>query len=167
MTVSLALLIAGGVLIGAGCFLIMDRSIMRILAGFLLAGNGVNLLYLVASGRAGLAPIIGEPESAIADPLPQAMVLTAIVISLAVSAFLLALSYRSFQLDGHDEVSDDVEDDLVRSRAHQDLTSESFEDDDTGDDDTESGGLGPDEAEEPLAPSANARMRRRATMGDA
>ena len=44
------------------------------------------------------------------DPLPQAMVLTAIVITLGVAAFLLAMAYRSWQLQGHDEVQDDVED---------------------------------------------------------
>ena len=44
------------------------------------------------------------------DPLPQALVLTAIVISLGTTAFLLAMAYRSWQLTGHDDVQDDVED---------------------------------------------------------
>jgi multicomponent Na+:H+ antiporter subunit C len=124
VTPTLILAVTGGVLIAAGVYLLLERSLMRILAGVMLAGNGVNLLFLVSSGPAGLAPIVGEPETEIADPLPQAMVLTAIVISLATSAFLLAMSYRSFQLEGHDEVADDVEDAIVRRRAQSDLSSE-------------------------------------------
>ena len=128
MTPTLILAIAGGVLIAAGVYLLLERSLMRILAGVMLAGNGVNLLFLVSGGPAGLAPIVGEPEAEIADPLPQAMVLTAIVISLATAAFLLAMSYRSFQLEGHDEVADDVEDAIVRRRAQADLSSEAYSD---------------------------------------
>ena len=141
MTPTLILAIAGGVLIAAGVYLLLERSLMRILAGVMLAGNGVNLLFLVAAGPAGLAPIVGEPQERIADPLPHAMVLTAIVITLATSAFLLAMSYRSFQLEGHDEVADDVEDAIVRRRAEADLSSEAYVESGTGgDDDTESGG---------------------------
>lgn len=141
MTPTLVLAIAGGILIAAGIYLLLERSLMRILAGVMLASNGVNLLFLVSSGPAGLAPVVGEDPELIADPLPQAMVLTAIVISLATSAFLLAMSYRSFQLEGHDEVADDVEDAIVRRRAEADLSSEGFvEHAQDGDDDTESGG---------------------------
>lgn len=141
MTPTLVLAIAGGVLIAAGVYLLLERSLMRILAGVMLAGNGVNLLFLVSAGPAGLAPIVGEPEAEIADPLPQAMVLTAIVISLATSAFLLAMSYRSFQLEGHDEVADDVEDAIVRRRAQADLSSEAYSDlAPEAQPDTESGG---------------------------
>lgn len=141
MMPSLALVVAGGALLACGVYLILERSILRIMAGVILAGNGVNLLFLVSGGAAGRAPIIGEPRDEIADPLPQAFVLTAIVISLAASAFLLALSYRSFQLDGHDEVADDVEDALVRRRAEADLPSASFAERPGVDDDTESGGV--------------------------
>ncbi|WP_413319149.1 Na(+)/H(+) antiporter subunit C [Agrococcus sp. 1P02AA] len=143
MTPTLILAIAGGVLIAAGVYLLLERSLMRILAGVMLAGNGINLLFLVASGPAGLAPIVGEDPELIGDPLPQAMVLTAIVISLATAALLLAMSYRSFQLEGHDEVADDVEDAIVRRRAEADLSSEAYVDtsaDPNDDSDSESGG---------------------------
>ena len=81
------------------------------LIGVILIGNGANLLFLVAGGAAGRPPIVGaEPEGQMSDPLPQAMVLTAIVITLGMTAFLLALAYRSWQLHRHDEVQDDVED---------------------------------------------------------
>ncbi len=54
------------------------------------------------------------------DPLPQAMVLTAIVITLGMTAFLLALAYRSWHLNGHDEVQDDVEDRRIVALADRD-----------------------------------------------
>ncbi len=63
------------------------------------------------------------------DPLPQAMVLTAIVITLGMVAFVLALAYRSWQIDGHDEVQDDVEDRRIVRRAELDETSASYDDD--------------------------------------
>lgn len=65
------------------------------------------------------------------------MVLTAIVITMAVSAFVMTMAYRSFQLSGHDEVRDDVEDRRIRELAQRDETSTSFEEQtfsDTGED---------------------------------
>lgn len=143
MTPSLVLAVAGGVLLASGVYLMLERSLMRILAGIMLGSNGVSLLYLVVAGPAGRAPIVGEPRYRISDPLPQAMVLTAIVITLATAAFLLAMSYRSFQLEGHDEVADDVEDRIVKRRADRDLTSESYTQHETDEVpvDSEAGGL--------------------------
>ncbi|MGJ6979681.1 Na(+)/H(+) antiporter subunit C [Aestuariimicrobium soli] len=167
MTPSLVLAVAGGALLACGFYLMLERSLMRILAGIMLASNGVSLLYLVVSGPAGLAPIVGEPKYRISDPLPQAMVLTAIVITLATSAFLLAMSYRSFQLEGHDEVADDVEDRIVRRRADRDLTSESYTQHETDELplDTETGGLEAAE-DEPAHATENPRESD-ATSGEA
>lgn len=118
MTASLALVLAAGVLIATGIYLTLERSLSRIVIGLALLGNGVNLLFLVAGGRAGEAPINvpGADSSTIADPLPQAMVLTAIVIALGLTAFVLAMAYRSWQLHGHDEVQDDLEDRRLAAR---------------------------------------------------
>ena len=128
MSSSLTLMIVSGVLITAGVYLMMERSLTRILVGVLLAGNGVNLLFLIASGEPGGAPFIDtERGRDISDPLPQAMVLTAIVIALATAAFLVTMAYRSFQLNGHDEVQDDVEDARIRALAEADEASDSFE----------------------------------------
>lgn len=128
MTVNLVLAITAGILVACGVYLMLERSLTRILLGVILASNGVNILFLVASGKPGDPPISGTfEETSIADPLPQAMVLTAIVITLAVTAFLLALAYRSFQLSGHDEVADDVEDARIRQLAEADEQSESYE----------------------------------------
>src|SRR5690606_37603703 len=92
-------------------YLILERSLTRVLLGIILISNAINLLFMVASGVAGGAPIIGvSDEGEMNDPLPQAMVLTAIVITLGMTAFLLAMAYRSWQLNEHDEVQDDLED---------------------------------------------------------
>ena len=127
MTPNLPLVILVGVMVAAGVTLVLERSLTRILIGFVLIGNGVSVLFLVISGPAGTAPIVGLSDDPMSDPLPQAMVLTAIVITLGVTAFGLALAYRAWQLTGHDDVQDDVEDDLIRRRAEQDETSASFD----------------------------------------
>jgi multicomponent Na+:H+ antiporter subunit C len=128
MSANLSLILAAAAMIGCGVYLILERSLTRVLVGLVLLGNGVNVLFLISSGPAGRAPIVGEAEtSAMSDPLPQALVLTAIVISLGTSAFLLAMAYRSWQLTGHDDVQDDVEDRAVRRLAETDQASDSFD----------------------------------------
>ena len=138
MPANLTLAVVAGVLVAAGVYLITERSLTRILVGVMLASNGVSLLFLVASGAAGGPPIIGQtPKAQMSDPLPQAMVLTAIVITLSVAAFVLTMAYRSFQINGHDEVQDDVEDARISALAKADSTSGSYEDiafRDTGED---------------------------------
>lgn len=121
MSPSLVLVITIGVLVATGVYLILERSLTRIIIGVVLLGNGVNLLLLVAGGAADGAPIIDlSPEGGMSDPLPQALILTAIVITLGMTAFLLALAYRSWQLHGHDEVQDDVEDRRIAYLAARD-----------------------------------------------
>lgn len=105
-------LVAAG-LFSAGFFLLLQRSLTRMLLGFLVLGHATNLLLLAAAGPPGSPPITGEVRAGDepnADPLPQAMALTAIVITFALTIFLLALVHRSWQLHGTDEVRDDAED---------------------------------------------------------
>ena len=91
-------------LVATGVTLLLERSLTRILLGVILLGNGVNLLILLG-GRSGGAPVVGTgPDEEMSDPLPQAMVLTAIVITFGLTAFLLAVAYRSWYLSGDDEV---------------------------------------------------------------
>lgn len=117
MTPSIWLLIAVGVLATAGTYMLLERSLLRIVLGLLLLGNAINLMLLAASGPAGDPPLLNRFEvSAISDPLPQALILTAIVIAFASTAFLLSLGYRSWQLTGSDEVVDDDEDRRVSAR---------------------------------------------------
>lgn len=131
MSANLTLMATAAILIATGAYLMMERSLTRVLVGVLVAGNGVNLLFLVASGPAGQPAFIGSfARDLISDPLPQAMVLTAIVITLGLTAFLLTMAYRSFQLHGHDEVQDDVEDRRIRELAESDLVSASYDEND-------------------------------------
>ena len=128
MTANITLIVAASAMIGCGVYLILERSLTRVLVGLVMLGNGVNVLFLISSGPAGRAPIVGDAEpSAMSDPLPQALVLTAIVISLGTSAFVLAMAYRSWQLTGHDDVQDDVEDAAIRRLAATDQASDSFD----------------------------------------
>ncbi|MFI1889299.1 Na(+)/H(+) antiporter subunit C [Streptomyces jumonjinensis] len=119
MTVSLTLLATAGVLCAVGGVLLLMRALSRILIGAVILGNGINLLMLSASGAAGAAPLLypGVELSRVTDPLPQAIALTAIVITLATTAFLLAMAYRTLRVTGTDEVQDDIEDRRVALRA--------------------------------------------------
>lgn len=107
MTV-LTLVVVVGVLYSTGIYLLLSRTLTRVILGLAVLGHGANLLLLLAGGRAGDPPLAGAEDPA--DPLPQALALTAIVISFGVTSFLLALAYRSWQLRHDDEVENDVED---------------------------------------------------------
>ena len=121
MTPNLTLSLLAGVLVAAGVYLLLERSISRALVGLLLLGNGANVVFLVAAGPAGRAPFVGRsPVGEMSDPLPQAMVLTAIVISFGATAFLLAMAHRSWQLARSDDVEDDVEDRRIVQLAEDD-----------------------------------------------
>lgn len=119
MSVSLALIVVMAALFAAGVYAMLERSLTRVLIGFLLLGNAANLFLLIVMGQPGLAPFSGA-EGETSDPLPQALTLTAIVITFAVSAFLLALIYRSWQLGRADTVEDDEADIALRERAPAD-----------------------------------------------
>ncbi len=123
MTGNLTLALTVGMLYTVGTYLLLQRTLTRVVLGLGLLGHGANLLLLQAGGPSGGVPFVGAPggpagnvTGGTADPLPQAMVLTAIVITFGVSAFLLALAYRSWVLTGEDDVQDDVEDRRVARR---------------------------------------------------
>lgn len=124
MSVSLVLIVIMGALFASGVYAMLERSLTRVLIGFLLLGNAANLFLLIVMGQPGVAPFFGagtgEGTDGMSDPLPQALTLTAIVITFAVSAFLLALIYRSWQLGQADTVHDDEEDVALRERAPAD-----------------------------------------------
>lgn len=149
MSVNLTLALGSAGMIAAGVYLLLERSLSRALIGLVLAGNGVAMGFLVSAGPAGKAPIMveGVDPGDITDPLPQAMVLTAIVIMLATTAFVLAMAYRSWQLNGHDDVQDDPEDALIRRLATHDsgpethLAEEDALDDEHEDSDFDEGEL--------------------------
>lgn len=94
-----------GTLVAAGTFLLLRPRAFSVVQGLVLLSHGVNLL-LVASGRVRLdaAPVVVDGTEAVADPLAQAVVLTAIVISFGMTAFVLVLALRSYQVSGTEEV---------------------------------------------------------------
>ena len=114
MTIALAA--AAALLFGIGTYLVLQHTLSRILIGIALITHGANIL-LMGAGRRGSPPIVGSGDpDGFSDPLPQALALTAIVISFGVSALLLALAYRSWLLTHDDEVEDDVADRAIASR---------------------------------------------------
>jgi len=120
MTISLVLVIVMAILFACGVYAMLERSLTRVLIGFLLLGNAANLLLLIVMGAPGRAPFYdgGQTDAAdMSDALPQALTLTAIVITFGISAFLLALIYRSWQLGQADTVIDDADDVALRTRA--------------------------------------------------
>jgi multicomponent Na+:H+ antiporter subunit C len=90
-----------GVFLTAAIYLLLSRSVIRMLLGLALLGNGVNLLIFVAGRLTRVAPPIAAEGSVApmlgANPLPQALILTAIVIGFAMFSFLLVLAYRAYQ----------------------------------------------------------------------
>lgn len=106
---SVVLAAAAAALFGYGTWLLLQRRLTRTIIGIGLLGHGANVLLLLAARRRGRAVFDGAPGP-FADPLPQALALTAIVITFGVTAFLLSLAWRSFELTGDDLAEDDVED---------------------------------------------------------
>lgn len=97
-----------GVLFAVAVYLMLSRRSQNVVMGFLLMSNGANLLVLTAAGLPPDAtpPIVGATGGPASDPLPQAFLLTAIVIGLAAAAFLMALAARTHQAAGTDELGD-------------------------------------------------------------
>ena len=106
------------VLFAVGSYLLMERSLTRVALGVGVIGNGVNVLIIASGSEPGEAPIIGR-DGLLTDPLPQALVLTAIVIGFALLTFLMTLAWRNWTITGNDEVEDDVEDRMITRRAEQ------------------------------------------------
>lgn len=96
MTLMLCLTI--GILFGTGAFLLLRRNVLKVILGLSLLSHGANILLVTSGGFGGRRPpIIGVGSLNYVDPLPQALVLTAIVISFGVTGFLLALLYRIYR----------------------------------------------------------------------
>lgn len=98
-----------GVLYATGIYMILRRSLVKLILGLILLGNGANLLiFLVGRLTAGSPPIIPEEgkmlTEAYADPIPQALILTAIVISFGLQAFAIVTIKRVYQVVGTDDL---------------------------------------------------------------
>lgn len=91
-----------GLFIAAAIYLLLSRSLISMLLGLALLGNGINLIILVAGRLSRVVPPIAPgvttaPIEGSANPLPQALILTAIVIGFGMFSFLLVLAYRAYQ----------------------------------------------------------------------
>jgi multicomponent Na+:H+ antiporter subunit C len=109
MQILLALIV--GLLFGTGTYLMLRRTLVRLLIGLALLSNGANLLIFTAIGitraRPPLVPEGAEaPPPPFADPLAQALILTAIVIAFGVLAFSLSLAHRTFETVGTENLTE-------------------------------------------------------------
>ena len=109
MATLLAVVVGG--LYAAGIYMMLRRSLFKLILGLVLLSHGANLLIFTVGGLTRGRPPIAAPGAAAptaphADPLPQALILTAIVIGFAVLAFSLALFHRGYQTFGSDDPDD-------------------------------------------------------------
>ena len=113
MTINLTLVLVAAALLGCGVYLVLERSLSRVLIGIVMIGNGVSLCFMVAGGPAGRAPIVskGGDTSGLRTRSPRRWCSPPSSSPSRPTAFVLAMAYRSWQLNGHDDVQDDVEDD--------------------------------------------------------
>jgi multicomponent Na+:H+ antiporter subunit C len=106
MEILLAILV--GVLYTAGVYMLLRRSILKFIIGIIFLSNATNLLVFLSAGIVPGNPAFlkaeGNDISAFADPLPQALVLTAVVIGLGIVVYLLAVKYRFFNETGSDDL---------------------------------------------------------------
>ncbi|UTT42096.1 Na(+)/H(+) antiporter subunit C [Exiguobacterium aurantiacum] len=87
-----------GALTMCAVYMILSKSLLRIIIGTSLLSHAAHLLVLTMAGlKTGAAPVLVDGVTDYTDPLPQALVLTAIVISFGVTAFFLVLAYRAYQ----------------------------------------------------------------------
>lgn len=94
-----------GLLVAVATYLILSRNIIRVILGTAVLSHAVHMLILTLGGlKTGNVPLLTEADPPYTDALPQALILTAIVISLAVTAFILVLAYRAYQDIGTDDL---------------------------------------------------------------
>ncbi|QIA06679.1 NADH-quinone oxidoreductase subunit K [Draconibacterium halophilum] len=106
MEIVLAILV--GVLYTAGVYMVLRRSILKFIIGLIFLSNATNLLVFISAGITDGQPafVDGATDSAssLSDPLPQALVLTAIVIGFGIVVYSMALKYKFFETTGTDDL---------------------------------------------------------------
>ncbi|SDH46464.1 multisubunit sodium/proton antiporter, MrpC subunit [Alteribacillus persepolensis] len=96
--------ILAGVLFMAGTYMVLSRSFIRIIIGTSIISHGAHVLLLTMAGlKTGAPPLLGLEAGTYSDPLPQALILTAIVISFGVTSFFMVLGYRAYKETGTDD----------------------------------------------------------------
>lgn len=97
--------IIAGILFTVGTYLVLSKNLLRIILGTSIFAHGAHLMLLTLAGlKQGAAPLLGEQSGTYTDPLPQALILTSIVISFALTAFFLVLGYRAYVELGTDDL---------------------------------------------------------------
>lgn len=118
MTVEVELAVAVGGLYAAGIYLVMRRSIIKLIIGLSLLGHAANLLIFTMGGLVrGQPPVMHPWETRLvggfADPIPEALILTAIVIGFGVQAFAIVLIKHTYQATGTEDLKDLQSSDLT------------------------------------------------------
>lgn len=91
------IILISGILFTVGTYLILNKNLLRIILGISIFSHATHLMLMAVNGlKKGAAPLLGEEAASYTDPVPQALILTSIVISFALTAFLLVLGYRTY-----------------------------------------------------------------------
>ncbi|MGM8211541.1 Na(+)/H(+) antiporter subunit C [Virgibacillus sp. W0430] len=99
------MIVVAGVLVTVATYLMLSKNIIRIILGTAILTHAVHLLLLTMGDlSADNVPIIREGRTTYADALPQALILTSIVISFGITAFFLVLAYQAFKKTGTDNL---------------------------------------------------------------
>lgn len=131
MTLAFSLAIA--CLFAVGAYLMLRRDLIRLIAGMVMIGNAANLFIMASALRRGSAAILPGDDSEMADPLVQALVLTAIVISFATAAMALVIVYRvytsHYSMDITELSAAEEEQSELDEPAYEDLREQEFDED--------------------------------------
>lgn len=99
------MIIVAGVLVTVATYLLLSKNMIQVILGTAVLTHAVHLLLMTMGGFKGEdVPIVGEGAAEFADPIPQALILTSIVISFAVTAFFLVLAYQMYQKTGIEDL---------------------------------------------------------------
>lgn len=99
------IIIISGILFTIATYLILNKNLLRIILGVTLFSHATHLMLMAINGlKRGAAPLLGEHAESYSDPIPQALILTSIVISFALTAMLLVLGYRTYVELGTDNM---------------------------------------------------------------
>lgn len=99
------IIIVAGILVTVATYLLLSKNLIRVILGTAVLTHAVHLLLMAMGGFKGESvPIIGDEKTTYVDALPQALILTSIVISFAVTAFFLVLAYQLYIRTGTDDL---------------------------------------------------------------
>jgi len=99
------IIILAGILFSIGTYMLLSKNLLRIIFGTGLYTHASHLMLMAVAGlKNGAAPLIGENAERFVDPLPQALILTSIVINFSLTALILVLGYRTYIETGFEDM---------------------------------------------------------------